>query len=78
MIFSEWLQKERGFTLKASHDAASRLKRVQTLMSTDALPADVVEQLEKKPEFKELSMCVKSQLRRTSKLYLEYSASEKK
>ena len=75
MEFNEWLVKEKNFSLKASHDAISRLRRVQKLLSTDKIPQDAVDKLEEVPEFKALSMCVKSQLRRTSKLYLEFSES---
>jgi len=77
MNFSEWLQTEKGFTFKASHDANSRLKRIQALLSTEVLPADVVTKLESNPTFKSFSMCVKSQLRRTSKLYLEFQNAPK-
>lgn len=77
MNFGEWLQKEKGFTQKAAHDAVSRLKRTQTILDTTEIPTDAVQQLESNAAFKELSICVKSQLKRTSKLYLEYIAISK-
>ena len=74
MNFSEWLMKEKGFSHKASHDAESRLKRVLVLLGTDNVPKDAVTLLENTAEFKMLSVSVKSQLRRTAKLYLEFTA----
>lgn len=72
MNFSEWLIKEKEYSLKASHDVASRLKRVQSLLGVEEIPQNAVERLEAVANFKILSMSVKSQLRRASKLYLEY------
>ncbi len=73
MTFNEWLEKEKGFSLRASHDAMSRLKRVQKLLETNEITAKSLDKLEKVAEFKTLSMSVKSQLRRTIRLYNEYT-----
>ena len=75
MLFCEWLEKEKGYTLKSSHDVASRLNRVRLLLNTDNVPNDAVLKMMQLESFKGLSMSVRSQLRRTVKLYLEYRES---
>lgn len=72
MEFNEWLVQKKEFSEKGSHDAASRLKRVCTILGTSEIPEDALSKLERNNDFKALSMCVKSQLRRTTKLYSEY------
>lgn len=74
MKFNEWLVQKKEFSEKGSHDAASRVKRVCTILGTSEIPMDALEKLEQSSDFKALPMCVKSQLRRSSKLYLEYLA----
>jgi hypothetical protein len=74
MEFTQWLMSEKGFTTKAAHDVLSRLKRVQKLLDSEEIPDDVTTKLEASDEFKEISMCVRSQLRRSAKLYIEYKA----
>ena len=71
-MFSEWLEETKNFTVKAAMDATSRLKRVQRLIDSEKIESDVVSKLENNDEFKSLSVTVKSQLRRTARLYLEY------
>ena len=71
-MFNDWLIKEKNFTTKAAHDTLSRVKRVQKLINRDSIPENALDLLESSVEFKGLSMCVKSQLRRASKLFLEY------
>ncbi len=71
-MFVDWLKTTKSFTAKSAQDASSRLKRVQKLINSEKIEADILEKLENNTEFKTLSMYVKSQLRRTTKLYLEY------
>ena len=72
--FSDWLEKEKGFSKKGAHDVTSRLKRVRLLLNDDRIPEDAIEKLKNVEEFKALSVSVRSQLRRADRLYLEYSA----
>lgn len=72
MNFNEWLVKEKGFSERATIDIMSRLKRLKMILETNDIPQDALTAIEKKQEFQELSMCVKSQLRRTTRLYFEY------
>lgn len=78
MSFSEWLETNKGFTHKSAHDAHSRLKRIYDLTGKDSVNADTLSELATNANFLALSVCVKSQLRRTTRLYLEYQESEAK
>lgn len=75
MTFSEWLETSKGFTHKSAHDAHSRLKRIYDLTGKDSVNADTLTELAANENFLALSVCVKSQLRRTTRLYLEYQDS---
>lgn len=72
MSFSEWLETSKGFTHKSAHDANSRLKRIFDLTGKDTVSADTLSELAANENFLALSVCVKSQLRRTTRLFLEY------
>lgn len=78
MSFCEWLEKTKGFTPKSAHDAQSRLKRVFELTGKQTVNANTLTDLAVNPSFLSLSISIKSQLRRTTKLYLEYQESETK
>ena len=74
MEYSEWLENEKGLSHKVSHDVNSRLKRVYQILSTDDIDDKTISLLETNEHFRSLSMTVKSQLRRSVRLYLEYKA----
>jgi len=72
MNFSEWLEKNKGMSRKSSHDVASRLKRAMAILGTENISGEDVSKLEGKEEFQALSLTVKSQLRRSIRLYAEF------
>lgn len=76
MEFSEWLEDVRGFSHKVSHDIVSRLRRVLQIVGKNKISKDTITVLETKGEFNSLSMCVKSQLRRSIRLYMEYQGEQ--
>lgn len=78
MSFSEWLETSKGFTHKSAQDAHSRLKRIYDLIGKDSVNADTLTELSSNTNFLALSTCVKSQLRRTTRLYVEYQESNPK
>ena len=78
MSFNEWLETAKGFTNKSAHDAFSRLKRVYDLTGKDHVNKSTLDELATNANFLALSVSVKSQLRRTTKLYLEYQESKTK
>lgn len=73
MDFATWLEKEKGFSHKGSRDAESRIKRVKGLLKDSSITQETITELEKISDFTNLSISVKSQLRRSVKLYLEFS-----
>lgn len=73
--FLEWLIREKQLSPRSSQDVTSRLKRVAKILSinTSSISNETTMELGHSLVFSELSMTVKSQLRRAVKLYLEYS-----
>ena len=78
MSFCEWLETSKGFTHKSASDAHSRLKRIYDLTGKNSVTENTMNDLATNANFLALSTCVKSQLRRTTRLYLEYQESETK
>ena len=76
MEFTEWLSKEKGFTAKVSRDYESRRKRALKLLGSDTISEKTIEELEKVPEFQNLSGIIRSQLRQAIRRYLEYQDCE--
>ena len=72
--FDEWLKGKFGYADKSARDVRSRVKRAKYLVDVTAkLPDDeVIFRLCQHPEFKDLTVSVKSQLKRGVKLYREY------
>lgn len=71
--FLMWLEAERKMSARSARDVVSRLKRVIYLLDGDAVDSTSVSKLNKITEFHECTVFVKSQLRRSIRLYLEYS-----
>ncbi len=71
-MYNEWLENEKHLTHKVAGDVRARLNRVKNLLGCDEVPADALSQLESNSQFNALTTCVKSQLRRATRLYLEY------
>lgn len=72
MEFREWLMKDKQYSDRASRDVQSRLKRALTLSEEKEITPETLTKIESNMEFKELSMSVKSQIRRAVKFYQEY------
>ena len=75
MKFTEWL-KEKGFSSKVTRDYESRLKRALRLLEAETVCDTSLKELDDVPEFQNLSMSVKSQLRHSIRLYLQYTKNE--
>lgn len=76
--FSIWLKSNKGFSDAAANDVSSRLRRACSFYDID-WEADLdsnLFSLGRKEEFKQLTVSVKSQLRRSVKLYAEFLLSE--
>lgn len=77
MEFREWLIKEKQYSEKASRDVQSRLKRALLLSGEKEITPETLAKIEANTVFKELSLSVKSQIRRAVKLYREYLSTNK-
>lgn len=71
--FVTWLETERNMSARSARDVASRLRRVVGFLGSDAIDGTAVSKLNGVAAFDECSMFIKSQLRRSVNLYLEYS-----
>lgn len=72
--FLAWLETERKMSKRSAKDVVSRLKRVVGLLGSDTLDSTSVSKLNEVAAFDECTMFIKSQLRRSVALYLEYSS----
>ncbi len=70
--FNEWLKSNKGMELRSARDVQSRIKRVQGLMQRNQIDENTLTILEDNEGFRKLSITVKSQLRRSVRLYLEF------
>ena len=70
--FLEWLSTGKSMGARSAKDVVSRLKRVVGLLGSDTLDSTSVSKLNEVAAFDECTMFIKSQLRRSVALYLEY------
>jgi DNA (cytosine-5)-methyltransferase 1 len=75
--FSEWLITRKEFGGKTARDVLSRINRINGFMDADASGTveKILYTMSVVPAFKTLSLSVRSQLRRSVKLYKEYQRS---
>jgi DNA (cytosine-5)-methyltransferase 1 len=72
--FLEWLKTEKTLTDDSASDVISRVKRSKTIMEID-VPMEtelLLFHFSGKPEFKTLTLTVRSQLKRAVRLYREF------
>lgn len=77
--FAKWLSTSTSLGDKSLRDVVSRLRRVSKYLE---LPSDgefpvLLSKLNINPEFKALSVTVRSQLRRAVALYIQFKTEEK-
>lgn len=73
--FEGWLCAERQLTSRSAGNVASRVRRVQRILGRPVGTADhrdIAHALSKQPEFQELTVSVRSQLRRAVQLHSEF------
>ena len=74
--FSRWLTTEKGYSERGARDVISRMKRAEKLVPLCGKPNDLyVFTLEKDNSFKELSVNVRSQIKRAVQLKIEFDRS---
>lgn len=73
--FRCWLSNHIGMSERGAGNVASRLRRVCKILKINRLtlpPSATVEQLQRRPSYRKLSTCVRSQLKRSIVLFDEY------
>ena len=70
--FSEWLRTQKGYTDRSISDVFSRLNRAHNLLPNHEINQYLITDLEQLPEFNDLTVTVKSQIRKAIKLKLAY------
>ena len=73
----QWLQTEKGLSNRSAHDVMSRLKRVLSLTNQSKVTNKTLALLDEVEEFNACSSFVKSQLRRSVRLYNEFGNKDK-
>lgn len=73
--FKEWLDINTNYTKQTKSNIISRLKRADKIIEITSEPVYIF-MLSQAKEFGELSVNVRSQLRRSVKLYLQFIESE--
>ena len=68
----EWLIEEKHMSTRSAKDVISRCGRVYRMLDVDMINVKTIEDLQQNEQFKESSMFIKSQLKRTMALCLEF------
>ncbi len=70
----QWLIDEKHMSSRSAKDVQSRCGRIYRMLNINELNNKTMEQLLACEQFQESSMFIKSQLKRTVTLYLEYTS----
>ena len=71
--FEDWLMKEKNYSIRSARDVLSRCKRAERILPSNGIPTELYQfTLEQQPEYKALSVNVRSQIKRALKLKCEY------
>ena len=68
----EWLINEKKMSKRSAKDVISRCGRVYRMLGINILDSGTMEKLQQSDEFRESSMFIKSHLKRTVTLCLEF------
>ena len=74
----EWLMTEKKMTIRSATDVLSRCGRIYRMLDIVAIDDGTMDTLQNNEEFKASSMFIKSQLKRTVTLCLEFMNSLEK
>ena len=72
MVFKDWLIKKKMLKNRSAQDVESRLKRVKSLLGIKTINENSLKKLNNNEVFLSLTTSIRSQLRRSVKLYLEF------
>lgn len=70
--FLTWLLENKNMSIRSAKDVVSRLKRALLIIQCDKLNNRSIQALNSEANFLDLSVSVKSQLRRAISLYIEF------
>lgn len=70
--FLTWLLENKNMSIRSAKDVVSRLKRALLIIKCDELNNRSIHALNSEANFLDLSVSVKSQLRRAISLYIEF------
>lgn len=70
--FREWLENNTDYSKRVINDQVSRMSRADAIYAWSGQETYLF-YLEKEPTFLELSVSVRSQLRKSAKLYMKYA-----
>ena len=70
--FSEWLRIQKGYTDRSISDVFSRLNRATTMLPNHEINRYFITDLERSPDFQQLGVSIKSQIRKAINLKLAY------
>ena len=62
--FCDWLMATKGFSERGSHDAASRLRRVQKYLGVDTIDMSTYEAVKNNQEYIACNVSTRSQMKR--------------
>lgn len=71
--FYNWLVQTKQLSNRSAKDVISRCKRIKNILQADSLDGFSSEQLLESEDFSNLSMFIKSQLKRALVLWKEYA-----
>lgn len=74
----EWLMTEKKMSIRSAKDVLSRCCRIYRMLDIGSIDRDTMEALQNNEEFMASSMFIKSQLKRTVTLCLEFMNSTEK
>jgi len=78
VIFKQWLQDEKNMSIRSAADVISRCKRINKMTEKNSIDNDTVALLIEMTSYKEMSSFIKSQLKRATTLYLEFTEKKMK
>ncbi len=74
----EWLITEKRMSMRSAKDVLSRYGRVCKMLGVDVLGSTSLDELKTNEQFKESSVFIKSQLKRTVTLCQEFTSQSEK
>lgn len=78
VVFKQWLQDEKNMSIRSATDVVSRCKRINRMTDTDNIDSKTIEVLVETDSYADMSLFIKSQLKRSATLYMEFAKKEAK